>query len=91
MISYHAKQKCQARGIKKEFLKVILSHADIDHPIGDNCRLLRVSKKRAWRLNVNDRLGRYAVIWSDDNAQVVTILPMHSGAPGAHYRKIQSG
>jgi len=67
------------------FLEAILAHADVDRAVGDNCRLLRVSRVEARSLNLDDRLARYAVIWSDHNAQVVTVMPVHNGPSGRRY------
>lgn len=86
-ISRHAQQRCQDRGVRSSFVGAILRNADVDRPIGGNCRLLRVSRNVARDLNLDDRLGRYALIWSETNAQVVTVLPMKDGRQGARYRK----
>ncbi|HHX89581.1 MAG TPA: hypothetical protein GX700_07370 [Paracoccus sp.] len=86
-LSGHARIRCQQRGIPATFVAEILDHADVDHPIGDNCRLLRVSRSRARVLNRGDRLGRYALIWSDRTGRIVTILPMLEGRRGARYRR----
>ena len=87
MLSKHAKRRCQSRGVRSDFVSAILHHADIDRPIGNNCRLLRVSRERARRLNINDRLGRYAVIWSDNSTQVITVMALRESSSGARYRK----
>lgn len=87
MYTRHAQRRCQTRGLDSFFVGAILDHADVDRPIGSNCRLLRVSRKRARRLNVDDRLGRYAVIWSDNCQKIITVLPLHEGSVGARYRK----
>ena len=76
MMTQHALQRCQERGLRNSFVQAILDHADLDEAAGDNCRRLRVSYARARHLNVDDSLARYAVIWSDDNARVVTVLPI---------------
>ncbi|MER8848544.1 hypothetical protein [Mesorhizobium australicum] len=89
MLSNHAERRCQSRGVRHDFICAILQHADIDRPIGGNCRLLRVSRNRARRLNIDDKLGRFAVIWSDENTQIVTVLPLSASASGKRYRKSQ--
>jgi len=88
MFSAHCLRRCQDRGVRQAFLSAILDNADVDHAIGDNCRLLRVSGKAASTLNAGDKLSRYAVVWSDRTSQVVTVLPIHSGRRGARYRHI---
>lgn len=86
-MSSHAQHRCQARGLRQTFIGAILVNADVDRPIGDNCRIIRVSRQRAQHLNIDDRLGRYAVIWSDDSARIVTILPLYEGTSAARYRR----
>ena len=76
MMTQHALQRCQERGLRDTFVQAILDHADMDDAAGDNCRRLRVSSMRARQLNVDDSLARYAVIWSDDSARIVTVLPI---------------
>lgn len=85
--SNHSQTRAAQRGITARFVEDILDHADIEQPIGDNCRLLRVSRRRSARLNIDDRLGRYALIWSDDTARIVTVMPLHDGSAGQRYRR----
>jgi hypothetical protein len=88
-MSNHAQQRCQSRGVRKDFVTAILQNADVECAIGDNCRLLRVSHDRARKLNINDQLGRYAVIWSDDTTRVVTVMPLRASNSGVRYRRRQ--
>ena len=83
----HSRRRAAQRGVSDRFVQAILVHADIEHPIGDNCRLMRVSRRRSRKLNIDDRLGRYALIWSDDSARIVTVMPVHDGVNGRRYRK----
>lgn len=85
--SEHSQRRGAQRGVTEGFIEAILMHADIERPIGDNCRLVRVSRHRSQGLNIDDRLGRYAVIWSDDTARIVTVMPLHDGAAGRRYRR----
>jgi hypothetical protein len=85
--SSHSKVRAAQRGVTNRFMNAILSYADVDRPIGGNCRLLRVSRQRSDALNIDDRLGRYALIWSDNTAQIVTVMPLHDGAAGRRYRR----
>lgn len=87
MLSQHCRIRAAQRGVDGRFIADLLAHADVERPLGDNCRLLRVSRERARRLNIDDRLGRYAVIWSDDHGQAVTVMPVHAGRTGRRYRK----
>jgi hypothetical protein len=85
--SKHSIIRAAQRGVTDCFVQAILVHADIERPIGDNCRLIRVSRRRSRTLNIDDRLGRYALIWSDDSARIVTVMPVHDGVNGRRYRK----
>jgi hypothetical protein len=69
------------------FLNDLLSLADIDRPVGDNCILLRVSKDACESHPNRDQLSRYAVIWSDTRNQLVTIVPVRRGRAGRAYRR----
>lgn len=86
MISQHCAERAAQRGVSGRLMEAILANADVDRPVGDNCRILRVSRSRARRLNLDDRLGRYALIWSDDNAQIVTVMPVYCNRSGRRYR-----
>lgn len=87
MMTTHALHRCQTRGLRQDFVDALLTHADVDRPAGGNCRLLRVSRRTAGRLNVDDRLSCYAVVLSETSGQVVTILPVHAGRSGKRYRR----
>jgi hypothetical protein len=85
-ISIHATLRMRQRGISTPFLAKILNYANVERPANDNCRLYRVTKDLARALG-DDRLARFAVIWSDDHGRVVTIVPISRGRVGASYRK----
>ena len=85
-VSVHARRRMQQRGVSDGFLAKLFEHADVERCAGNNCRLYRVTKARARALR-DDKLGRFAAIWSDDRGQVVTVLPLGPGASGASYRR----
>ena len=85
--SDHSQIRASQRGVTHRFIEEILHHADVERPIGDNCTLLRVSRQRSAQLNIDDRLARYALIWSDDTARIVTVMPLHDGPAGRRYRR----
>ena len=87
MMTRHAVVRSQNRGVRPGFVDAILRNADLDRPVGGNCRLLRVSRRRAQALNFSDRLSRYAVVLSENTGWVVTVFPVHTGPGGAHYRR----
>jgi hypothetical protein len=85
-VSRHALSRMKQRGVSHGFLTEILDNADVERPANDNCRLYRVSRRLASSLG-DDRLSRFAVIWSDDTGQIVTVVPIFGGRAGANYRK----
>jgi hypothetical protein len=86
-LSQHAAIRAQTRGVRDSLLNLILQHADVEAPVGSNCRLLRVHKRTAARLGVDDRLARVGVILSDTSGQIVTVLHLHTGRHGRRYRR----
>lgn len=82
-LTRHAEARCAQRGIRPDFLARLIDLSDVDTPIGSNCRLLRVSRNARER---HDKLGRYAVIWSDGRQAVVTVVPIKSTRAGRRYR-----
>jgi len=85
-LSRHASRRMKQRGVATSFLFDILDNADVERAANDNCRLYRVTKSLARSLG-NDRLSRFAIIWSDDTGQIVTVVPVVRGRAGAPYRK----
>jgi hypothetical protein len=88
-LSHHAQIRAQQRGITPTMIEAILDNADVDQPIGNGCTLFRMSRRRGPALAGAEKLSRFAVVWSDTNAQVVTVLPLHSSAAGRRYRTIR--
>lgn len=85
-LSRHAASRMQQRGLRREMLEEILNNADVDRPIGSNCRILRIHRRTAAQLNSGDALSRFAIIVSDTTGNVVTILNPNGGRSGARYR-----
>lgn len=85
--SEHSRNRASQRGVTARFIEEIFVHADVEHPVGNNCTLLRVSRRRSAQLNIDDRLGHYALIWSYDTARIVTVMPLHDGPTGRRYRR----
>ena len=90
-LSKHAEKRFRQRGAKPGFIELVLNYADIEVPVGSNCRSLRVSRRTAHRLNLDDRIHLYAVIVSDDTGEIVTMLPTDRGRRGARYRRRWKG
>lgn len=85
-LTRHATRRMQQRGVSTTFLNAILENADVERPANDNCRLYRVTRRLARCLG-DDRLARFSVIWSDDNGEIVTVVPVFQGRAGAPYRR----
>jgi hypothetical protein len=84
--SHHAARRTQQRGINSAFLAALIEHADTEAHIGDHCVCLRVTRQTAMDLG-NEKLAKFAVIWSANNHQVVSVLPIIEGARGRIYRR----
>lgn len=92
-LSKHAAIRANQRGITHQMIEDLLAHADVEAPVGGGCTVLRVSKERlrdrTLRAQVATRpekLGSLALVWSDETAEVVTLLVDHGGAKGRRYR-----
>lgn len=89
-LSRHAQRRCQQRGITRQVLWILLDHHDLDRDVGGNCRVLRMSRKRArvtsldFDPQIAGRLERLAVIMSDETGEIVTV--MHDTAKSRRYR-----
>lgn len=90
-LSQHATMRCAQSSIRTAFLNELLDLSDVDAPIGSNCRLFRVSRKALKHYDGDSKLGRYAIIWSDDSQSVVTVMPLRSGRGGRRYRSTGKG
>ena len=71
----------------------LLAHADVEAPVGGGCAVLRVSKERLRDRTLKaqvatrpEKLASLALVWSDEAAEVVTLLVDHGGAKGRRYR-----
>jgi hypothetical protein len=86
LLSRHAARRYRQRGFTKERMAALLDWADIDRPIGSNCRLIRVSRRVSQRLPGGERLANAAVIVSDHTGEIVTVLSIHQSRSGRRYR-----
>lgn len=93
-LSNHAKLRANQRGITHQMISDLIAFADVEAPVGGGCTVLRVSrdrlKDRALKgelMSNPDKLGSVALIWSEESAEVVTLLVDHGGAKGRRYRK----
>jgi hypothetical protein len=84
-LSNHAELRCKQRGISKDLIEWVLQNADCEKNIGNHCTLIRVSQQSAGVMNLK-HLSQLAVIWSEDRAQVVTVLYLYENVRGRRYR-----
>lgn len=92
-LTAHAAIRANQRGVPHHLIDALIEYADVDAPVGSDCRLLRISKLRLRDRAVRqalgaeaDRMSRLAVIWSDEAGAVVTVLHHHDGRNGRRYR-----
>ena len=96
-IAAHAEQRMQQRGIKPALAKLIITHADREIHVGDNCVSLSVTRHRAKSLLsegriepslVNKICNKAVVVANNDYTPcMVTVMHLDSGKKGRHYRK----
>ena len=90
-LSGHAQKRCQQRGVSQSIVNALLKYHDVEFEVGDDCRLLKVSKlaagDRAIDRQTAERLPRLAIIWSDRTNRVVTIMHVSDGGAGRRFRR----
>lgn len=93
-MSRHAETRANQRGVTSAMIDALLDHADFEMSAGRGCSVLRVSKEwlkdKELRRKLGgsaDRLGKLALVWSEDAGEVVTVLRHHAGAKGRRYRR----
>jgi len=92
-LSKHAAMRANQRGVTHRMIEDLIACADVEAPVGRGCTVLRVSraclKDRALKGAIStspEKLSSLALIWSDQTAEVVTLLIDHAGARGRRYR-----
>src|SRR6266404_8083730 len=85
-LSRHAQLRARQRGVTQEMIEMMLTNADIEKNVGGHCTLIRISKRHAQTIQRSDKLSKFALIWSEAHAEIVTILPVHKTAAGRRYR-----
>lgn len=84
-MSRHAQQ----RGVPLRVIEAVLDRHDIEFGVGDDCRVLRVSRAAAGGTEdrqMAEKLPGLAVIWSDRLNQVVTVVRDHGQTSARRYR-----
>lgn len=93
-LSQHARLRANQRGVTHQMISDLIAYADVEAPVGGGCTVLRVSRERLKDAGVRsglssnpDKLASLALVWSDEAAEVVTLLLDHGGARGRRYRR----
>lgn len=93
-MSHHAAVRANQRGITHQMIIDLLAHADVEAPVGRGCTVLRLSRRRLQDGDLRaglgsnpDKLASLALVWSEDSAEVVTVMVDHGGAKGRRYRR----
>ena len=90
-LSRHAERRCRQRGIANDRLAAFLENADIDQPIGSNCRLLKVSREIAKTIPGGEWLASMVMIEAGDTGKVVTVMHADRSRRGRRYRRGRAG
>jgi hypothetical protein len=86
-LSVHARRRCRQRGITHRKLCALLENADVHQSVGNNCCLVKVSRRAGKAIREFDGLARLCAIISESTGELVTILPVSGGRRGRRYRK----
>jgi hypothetical protein len=84
--------RARSRGISRAHIGRVLSHYDIDLPVGDACRVLRLSKAAAADAasgcpSLAAKLAKIALVENESTGAIVTALIVRPGAAGRRYRR----
>ena len=94
ILSSHAAERARQRGIGQEAIQLIVQNGDVEFDVGDDCQLIRLSRKAAisvaahlGRPQIAEQLSSFAVIDSGRSGQIVSVIRDHSGPSGRRYRR----
>lgn len=92
VLTHHARQQAQSRGIPVHIVEAIYSNADRGAFVGSGCRSLMISRKRINRLSETlspaDRERMDGVVLVVDHASEVVVTVLHSHGPKSQrYRR----
>jgi hypothetical protein len=93
-LSRHAASRANQRGVPGRLIDALVANADLEHPVGGGCTVLRISRERLEGRDLRrtlgpacDRLRTLALVWSEQTSEVVTVLHDRGGAQGRRYRR----
>src|SRR5262245_22455946 len=96
IVTNHARQRAQERGIPMRILEAIYANADRSPFVGDGRRSLMVSRRKLARLADNipaadrERMEGVVLVVNASKGVVITVLHAH-GPQGRRYRRHQNG
>jgi hypothetical protein len=71
----HALRRMRQRGVRQDFLDLLLANADREIDVGGGSTMYRVSRQAAAAMRCDDRLARFGAILSHDGA-LITVMPI---------------
>ena len=96
-MSNHGLKRNQQRGVKKQYMNLLISFADREIPVRNGCISLSVSKTRLKSLvnegrldaQMAEKMKNLVVVAANDDAEpkIVTVLHAEPDKRGRHYRK----
>lgn len=97
-LSRHAEVRCQQRGISRDKLKLFMRMWDQESDVGNNCSALSISRaqcsnneERNLEVSGAGQMHNWIVIWSHDQAQIVTIYHAGKGQKSKSFRRYFRG
>ena len=93
-LTHHASDRARSRGVQASVISSILDHFDIDHGVGDGCRVLRLSRHAASEAaaaincpSLVRTLMRTALVENQLTGSIVTVMRDHGGGAAKRYRR----
>lgn len=92
-LTTHAAIRASQRGVPHDLIADLLTHADLETPVGGGCVAFSVSRRRLADRDVRrsagrnlDRLRNLAVVCDATDGAVITVLHQH-GQKGRRYHR----
>src|SRR5450631_1414429 len=93
-LSNHATVRLQQRGVRRQLIAALMTHADFEASVGRGCSVLRMSSDQldnpegcASIGHDRERLRQLSIVWSERTGEIVTVLRPRRGQAGRRYCK----
>jgi hypothetical protein len=96
ILTDHARERAQARGVSMRIVEAIYANADLSPFVGSGCRSLMVSRRQLVRLAGSipaadrERMNGVVLVVDPTSNAVITVLHAH-GLSGRRYRRQRDG